>query len=132
VKSAFTVFAVTLAAAVLSLPGVATAQCPPGQLDYDYALGTFETLLGTVLVDTEGNNLWDAPVDPIWALIPGQQGPGFLDVDNNGNGIDDDDEYDLLAAIIDGDASVVGGLDPGTVATIRAAFAANITTVQQQ
>ena len=102
--------------------------CWQDQLDYDFTLETLELILGQTLVDPDtGENLWtgDMGSTPIWTTIPGQVGPGFTDVDNSGNNIDDDDNFDLLAAVIDGDPSVVGALNPADVTTIRNAFAAN-------
>ncbi|MBI1321472.1 MAG: CHRD domain-containing protein [Candidatus Hydrogenedens sp.] len=111
-------------------PG-AWAQCTFGQHDYDFNLGITELLLNRLLVDPNTQeSLWDAPVNPLWQNIPGQQGPGFLGVDNTGDGIQDDDHFDLLAAIIDGDASVVANLDPADVSAIRAAYAANRAYIQ--
>jgi hypothetical protein len=118
------------ASILFASPG-AWAQCTFGQLDYDYNLGITQLLLDRLLVDPNTQqSLWSAPVNPLWQQIPGQQGPGFLGVDNSGDGIQDDDHFDLLAAIIDGDASVVAGLDPGDVATIRAAYDANAAYLQ--
>jgi len=104
--------------------------CPANQLDFDFLLGRAESVLNNVLVDEFGESLWDADTNPLWQQIPGQTGPGFAGVDNDGNGIDDDDHFDLLAAIIDGDETVVAGLDPLDVAAIRAAYAANLARVR--
>ncbi|HEO70015.1 MAG TPA: hypothetical protein ENN80_02050, partial [Candidatus Hydrogenedentes bacterium] len=108
------------------------AQPFPGQLDYDYTLGIFDIILGQLLVDSEGHNLWadgdptgSPPIDPLWTMVPGQVGPGFYDVDNDGNGIDDDDHFDMLAAIVDGDISVHGGLNQTHVTNIKNAYAFN-------
>jgi len=99
------------------------AQCPSGQLDFDFDLGTLDDLLGAVLVDEQGTNLWISGNPPVWQEIPGQVGPEFVAVDNDGNGIDDDDHFDLLAAIINGnDAQVLGNLSSDDVAAIRNAF----------
>lgn len=120
-----------VAALMLGLPGVSSAQCPTGQLDFDYDLGTLDELLGTTLVDENGVNLWLNGVPPVWQNIPGQVGPGFVGVDNDGNGIQDDDHFDMLAAVINGDdAQVLGNLNSGNVSTIRNAFQANKTKVR--
>ncbi|MBI1318486.1 MAG: CHRD domain-containing protein [Candidatus Hydrogenedens sp.] len=120
-------FRIVLAAVVTAAawaPG-AWAQCPSGQLDFDFDLGTLDDLLGNVLVDENNTNLWAGGASPIWTKIPGQVGPGFTGVDNDDNGIDDDDHFDLLAAIINGsDTEVVQNLNPANVAAIRDAFSA--------
>ncbi|MFM1920630.1 MAG: hypothetical protein RLZZ303_2264, partial [Candidatus Hydrogenedentota bacterium] len=105
----------------------AGAQCPTGQLDHDFDLGLTEILLNSLLVDPDTQaSLWDnGQGGGLWQQIPTQVGPGFNGVDNTGNGIDDDDELDLIAAIINGDASVVGSLNPATVTAIRNAYNAN-------
>lgn len=130
-------------AAITWATGSAHAQCsnvyppyPGSQLDFDFLLGTLDTVLGRVLFDTATNvNLWtginvgtglpQGGVTPVWQKIPGQVGPGFKNVDNWGNQIHDDDHLDFLAAILDGDASVVAGIPGATVTKIRNDFAAN-------
>jgi len=115
-------------------PVSASAQaCDTDQLDYGAILRQFRTLLDNFLVDEMGNNLWSEGANPLWMNIPGQLGPDFVDLDNDGNGIDDDDHLELLAAIVDGTAATTGALDPGEVAAIQAAFASNraeITTLE--
>jgi len=130
VKTLRGLLCVLFASILFASPG-AWAQCTFGQLDYDYNLGITQLLLDTLLTDPNTQeSLWSAPVNPLWQQIPGQIGPGFLGVDNSGDGIQDDDHFDMLAAIIDGDASVVAGLDGGDVAAIRAAFDANAAYLQ--
>jgi hypothetical protein len=113
-------------ALVGGVAGGASAQCPTGQLDYDYDLGTLDDLFGNVLVNEQGTNLWLNGSPPVWQNIPGQVGPGFRGVDNDGNGILDDDHFDMLAAVLNGnDAQVLANLNPATVSAIRNAFEAN-------
>ncbi len=120
---------ILLAALGLAITGTASAQpCYQAQLDYDFRLGTLERLLGELLVSpTTGENLWIGNMGstPVWNRIPTQQGPGFLNLDNTGNGIDDDDHFDLLAAVMNGAPSVVAGLPPANVTAIRNAYNAN-------
>ena len=121
-----------VAALLCGTPNMAAAQCPSGQLDFDYDLGTLDDLLGAVLEDPDtGTNLWANGSPPVWQAIPGQVGPGFAGVDNDGNGINEDDHFDMLAAIINGnDAQVLGNINPATVSAIRNAFVANKTKVR--
>lgn len=53
--------------------------------------------------------------------------PQFSNEDNCGNGINDDDQLDLLAAILTGDPAdtVLSGIPSASVAAIRASYAAN-------
>lgn len=105
---------------------------PYTYLDYDFRLGIFDEVLGNVLKEQTPpyTNLWTSGSPPIWTTIPGQDSALFVGTDNDDNGIKEHDHLDLLAAIIEGDASVVGGLNPADVTAIRNAFAANIDAVQ--
>jgi hypothetical protein len=109
------------------VPGAQAQQCPGGQLDHDFDLSIAKVLLDRLLVDSNTQeSLWDdGQGGGLWQQIPTQVGPGFGAVDNTGNGIDDDDELDMLAAIINGDNSVVGGLNPTAVTAVRSAYNAN-------
>jgi hypothetical protein len=121
------IFTSLVAAAALLASPAGAQQCPGGQLDHDFDLGITKLLLDRLLVDAQTQeSLWDdGQGGGLWQQIPTQVGPGFNGVDNTGNGIDDDDELDMLAAIINGDASVVAGLNPATVTAIRNAYNAN-------
>jgi hypothetical protein len=110
----------------LFMPATAGAQCPEGQLDYDYWLGSLQQALDELLVDDEGNSVWSGGDNPIYLEIP-QVSPSFYGVDNSGSGIPETDQFALLAAVIDGDIDAhLSGIDPVDAAAIRAAFAANV------
>lgn len=57
-------------------------------------------------------------------LLPSWSGT-FSNLDNDGNGINDNDHMDMLAAVRDGNATAVAGLPGATVTAIRSAFTAN-------
>jgi hypothetical protein len=98
------------------------AQCSgPDQLDYDFVLTTLDYAVPAFLP------AWrDAGA---WQQVYCQQSPSFRGADHDCNGIDDDDNFDLLAAIVDGTAASLGGLSPTKVSTVRDAFYANRGTV---
>ena len=111
-----------LLAVGLLVPQKASAQCFQSQLDYDFLLGNLETIINTQIPN------WTAA--SAWQNVLYQQGPGFAGVDNDSNGIDDDDHFDLLAAIINGTSTSLTGISQADIDTIRAAFAYNTSHVQ--
>jgi hypothetical protein len=91
------------------------AQCFQDQIDMDFTFQTLDRLIPGLMTS------WNT----IWTQVTYQQGPSFGGADNDGNGIKDDDNFDMLAAVYNGDASVVANLNPSTVSTVRSAFDAN-------
>ena len=115
-------------------PMLVQAQCPAEQLDHDFVLGTLEIILGRFFVDgNTGENLWtgDMGSTPLWTQVPGQDGPSFRGGDNDDNGINDDDQLDMLAAVYNGAmGDVLGALNPADVMAVRDAYDANRDYVQ--
>ncbi len=101
---------------------VATAQCFQDQIDIDFTFKTLDLMISTMLPAWTGENVWDE--------VEYQVGPEFSAADNDANGINDDDHFDLLAAVYNGAPQVVAGLNPADVVLIRNTFNANVAKTQ--
>ena len=99
------------------MSSVSQAQCPSGQKDYDFTLGSFAVVMQTFLPTWFTDSRWD---DVLY-----QQGPYFVDLDNDANGIMDDDHFDFLAAVLDGTPTSLTGVPQENIDTVRSAFASN-------
>ena len=101
---------------------LANAQTFKDQIDIDFTFKSLDQVISDLLPAWTAENVWD---DVLY-----QTGPGFSGADNDANGIYDDDHFDLLAAVYDGEPQVVANLDPATVTLIRNTFNANLAKTQ--
>jgi len=116
-------FVVPLAVlAFLSPVWVAVGQCTgPDQIDYDFTLTTLDLTIPGFLPAWTSQN--------VWQQVQCQTGPSFDGADNDCNGIDDDDHFDLLAAVVDGTPVSLVGVPQANIDEVRSAFAFNAATV---
>ncbi len=120
---------------VFFLSGVqlsSSAQCFREQYDIDFIFSTLDTVLADLLptwfdhYDEYGN-----PVPGAWRDVEYQTSPYFSNADNDGNGIYDNDHFDMLGALLNGDLqNVLGSLNGNDVQTIRNDFAYNKAVVE--
>ena len=103
----------------------ARAQVSPA-VDLVYEFGDMEALLGSVIVDktvTPNVDLWHdhGGSNGIWRSVPGQLGPSFASVDNDGNGIWDDAHMSLLQYILNATGCLTN-LNQTTLAAMRTSY----------
>ncbi|HPO13591.1 MAG TPA: hypothetical protein PLI09_09115, partial [Candidatus Hydrogenedentes bacterium] len=103
----------------------AVAQVSP-PVDYALIFGDMENVLGAALVDTStepDTDLWHdhGGANGIWRSVPGQIGPGFVKVDNDGNGIYDDDHFAFLQSLLNAEGCTAG-LNAAQLNNIRTSF----------
>ena len=91
-----------------------------GYYDFDYILDTFDEVLGEVLNDGT-TNLWLNGSPPIYQSV--QATPYFVGVDNDGNGINEDDHFELIARVLNQDTC--SPLPSATETAIQNAYATN-------
>ncbi len=114
------------------LPIPTFAQCFQNQYDIDFIAHSLDSILGDFLptwfdyID-EYNN----PVPGAWRQVENQTSPYFSNADNDGNGIYDNDQFDMLGAVIDGDITrVLGNLNASEMQTIKNDFIYNKAVVE--
>ena len=112
-----------MAVAMLVPTASARADCYQQQIDYDFVFGNLEDIIVRQLPNWTAASAWD---DVLYQL-----GPGFEDLDNDANGIDDDDHFDLLAAVVNGTGSSLAGVPQGNIDSVRNAFNFNAAKIQQ-
>ncbi|MCX8065335.1 MAG: immunoglobulin domain-containing protein [Candidatus Hydrogenedentes bacterium] len=108
------------------------SQCFRDQYDIDFILSTLDRVIVDFLptwldhYDEYGN-----PVPGAWRQVEYQTSPYFSNADNDGNGIYDNDHFDLLGAVLDGHLQyVLGSLNSNDVQKIRSDFAYNKVVVE--
>ncbi|GEM_PF-2427995 len=117
---------------VLFIQPIAISQCFRDQYDIDFIFATLDSVLIDLLptwvdhYDEYGN-----PVPGAWREVEYQTSPYFSNADNDGNGVYDNDHFDLLGAVLDGHLqNVLGSLNSNDVQTIRDDFAYNKAVVE--
>ncbi|MGC8846226.1 MAG: hypothetical protein ACP5QY_10285, partial [Candidatus Hydrogenedens sp.] len=110
----------------------AFSQCFQEQYDIDFIFNTLDSALADFLptwydyIDEYGQ-----PQPGAWRQVQCQTSPYFSNADNDCNGINDNDHFDLLGAILNGDMTrVLGNLNPSEIQTIRNDFAYNRAVVE--
>ncbi len=106
---------------LIASPGL-MADCFQSQRDIDFTFQTLDMVLADLLP------MWVD--DAVWDDVAYQSSPYFGGVDNDDNGIHDDDQFDLLGAVYDGAESVVANLSSEDVTLIRNTFDANAAHAQ--
>jgi len=110
----------------------AFSQCFQDQYDIDFIFNTLDSALADFLptwydyIDEYGQ-----PQPGAWRQVQCQTSPYFSNADNDCNGINDNDHFDMLGAVLNGDMSrVLGNLNANEVQTIRDDFAYNKAVVE--
>ncbi len=117
-----------LPALIFLCAGAATADCFQSQIDMDFLLNVLQPNTGMPHPGLSAvMTTWDTA---LWSTVTYQQGPSLSGADNDNNGIIDDDQFDLLAAVRDGAADVVANIPADRVTAIRTAFNNNVTNIQ--
>ncbi len=121
-----------IALLVSSVPLKAYTQCFQNQYDIDFIFYSLDSALSDFLptwydyIDEYGQ-----PQPGAWRQVQCQTSPYFSNADNDCNGIYDNDHFDMLGAVLNGDMSrVLGNLNANEINTIRNDFNYNKAVVQ--
>lgn len=131
-KIRITLFIFTFVAVFPIIQFPIQSQCFKEQYDIDFIFSTLDRVIVDFLptwldhYDEYGN-----PQPGAWREVEYQTSPYFSNADNDGNGIYDNDHFDLLGAVLDGDLqNVLGSLNVNDVQKIRSDFAYNKVVVE--
>jgi hypothetical protein len=96
------------------------------QYDFQVALDTMEATLNVATVNTWSTTVWQYVVpNPPGSAPWAQLAPRFYDIDNTGDGIDDDDLLAMLQLILNNDPCTRALIGDAKMDQVQAAFAAN-------
>ena len=128
----FNMIFIALMIFVVSLHIKAYPQCFQDQYDIDFIFNTLDSALADFLptwydyIDEYGQ-----PQPGAWRQVQCQTSPYFSNADNDCNGINDNDHFDMLGAVLNGDMSrVLGNLNANEMQTIRNDFNYNKAVVE--